>query len=116
LIEWINYILMRSELESVACDQCEERADANVVAQSAVELLSPSAKQAEVRLTLSGEEAVVAVPEGRLKELMLNLISNGIKYTEPGGSVTVQVRIQDGWAVLTVADTGIGIPEEAQSR
>ena len=116
LIDLINDILKLSELESVAIDQCEERSDANAVAQSAVELLSPSAKQAEVRLTLSGEEAVVAVPEGRLKELMLNLISNGIKYTEPGGSVTVQVRTQDGRAVLTVADTGIGIPEEAQSR
>ena len=116
LIDLINDILKLSELESVAIDQCEERSDANAVAKSAVELLSPSAKQAEVRLTLSGEEAVVAVPEGRLKELMLNLISNGIKYTEPGGSVTVQVRTQDGRAVLTVADTGIGIPEEAQSR
>ena len=116
LIDLINDILKLSELESVAIDQCEERSDANAVAKSAVELLSPSAKQAEVRLTLNGEEAVVAVPEGRLKELMLNLISNGIKYTEPGGSVTVQVRTQDGRAVLTVADTGIGIPEEAQSR
>ena len=116
LIDLINDILKLSELESVAIDQCEERSDANAVAKSAVELLAPSAKQAEVRLTLSGEEAVVAVPEGRLKELMLNLISNGIKYTEPGGSVTVQVHTQDGRAVLTVADTGIGIPEEAQSR
>ena len=116
LIDLINDILKLSELESVAIDQCEERSDANAVAKSAVELLSTSAKQAEVRLTLNGEEAVVAVPEGRLKELMLNLISNGIKYTEPGGSVTVQVRTQDGRAVLTVADTGIGIPEEAQSR
>ena len=116
LIDLINDILKLSELESVAIDQCEERSDANAVAQSAVELLSPSAKQAEVRLTLTGEEAVVAVPEGRLKELLLNLISNGIKYTEPGGSVAVQVQVRDGKAVLTVADTGIGIPEESQGR
>ena len=116
LIDLINDILKLSELESVAIDQCEERSDANAVAQSAVELLSPSAKQAEVRLTLTGEEAVVAVPEGRLKELLLNLISNGIKYTESGGSVAVQVQARDGKAVLTVTDTGIGIPEEAQVR
>ena len=60
LIDLINDILKLSELESVAIDQCEERSDANAVAKSAVELLSTSAKQAEVRLTLNGEEAVVA--------------------------------------------------------
>ena len=116
LIDLINDILKLSELESVAIDQCEERSEASAVAKSAVELLTPSAQQAEVSLSLSGEPAVVAVPEGRLKELLLNLISNGIKYTEPGGSVTVRVQARDGRALLTVADTGIGIPEEAQSR
>ena len=116
LIDLINDILKLSELESVAIDQCEERSEASAVAKSAVELLTPSAQQAEVSLSLSGEPAVVAVPEGRLKELLLNLISNGIKYTEPGGSVTVRVQARDGRALLTVADTGIGIPEEARSR
>ncbi len=116
LIDLINDILKLSELESVAIDQCEERSEASAVAKSAVELLTPSAQQAEVSLSLSGEPAMVAVPEGRLKELLLNLISNGIKYTEPGGSVTVRVQARDGRALLTVADTGIGIPEEAQSR
>ena len=116
LIDLINDILKLSELESVAIDQREERSDALAVARAAAELLSPSAGKAEVALSVEGESAPVAVPEGRLKELLLNLISNGVKYTEPGGRVDVKVAAREGRAVLTVADTGIGIPEEAQSR
>ena len=116
LIDLINDILKLSELESVAIDQREERSDALAVARAAAELLSPSAGKAEVALSVEGESAPVAVPEGRLKELLLNLISNGVKYTEPGGRVDVKVAAREGRAVLTVADTGIGIPEEAQGR
>ena len=116
LIDLINDILKLSELESVAIDQSEERCDALAVARDTVDLLTPSAREAGVALSVTGLSAVVAVPQGRLKELLLNLVGNGIKYTEPGGSVTVRVQARDGRALLTVADTGIGIPEEAQSR
>jgi len=58
----------------------------------------------------------VAVPQGRLKELLLNLVGNGIKYNEPGGTVRTAVSVRDGQAVIAVSDTGIGIPPEAQSR
>ena len=58
----------------------------------------------------------MAVPQGRLKELLLNLVGNGIKYNEPGGTVHTAVSVRDGQAVIAVSDTGIGIPPEAQSR
>ena len=53
---------------------------------------------------------------GRLRELLTNLMENGIKYNEPGGRVDVGVRQTDGRVFITVADTGIGIPKEAQER
>ena len=43
-------------------------------------------------------------------------MENGIKYNEPGGRVDVTISPAGGQAVITVADTGIGIPEEAQAR
>ena len=48
----------------------------------------------------------------RLKQLLLNLVSNGIKYTPPGGRVTLGLRCDGTHALLTVSDTGIGIPPE----
>lgn len=116
LIELINDILKLSELESVAIEQCEERADVLEAAKAAETLLSQAAGSAGITLSVAGMPAEAAIPAGRLKELMLNLMENGVKYNEPGGRVDVGVRQTDGRVFITVADTGIGIPKEAQER
>lgn len=46
----------------------------------------------------------------RLKQLLWNLVGNALKYTPAGGQVSMSLSKKDGWAVLEVADTGIGIP------
>ncbi len=51
--------------------------------------------------------------ENLLKQVWLNLISNAIKFTPEGGTITIKLSVQGSRAVVTVADTGIGIPEEA---
>jgi signal transduction histidine kinase len=55
---------------------------------------------------------IFATVEGA-DRILNNLVSNAVKYTPPGGRVTVSLSIDDGTARLEVADTGIGIPEEA---
>uniref|UniRef100_UPI00260CC026 sensor histidine kinase n=1 Tax=uncultured Flavonifractor sp. TaxID=1193534 RepID=UPI00260CC026 len=116
LIDLINDILKLSELESAAIDQSSEHCDALEVAEDTAALLTPAAREAGVSLAVSGLSAEVAVPQSRLKELLLNLMSNGIKYTESGGKVETTIHLQDNQAVITVADNGIGIPTEAQGR
>lgn len=116
LIDLINDILKLSELESVAIDQTEERSAVLDAARETASLLEPSAKAAGVTLAVEGESVTVGVPMSRLKELLFNLMGNGIKYSENGGSVTTRVRVEDGKAVISVEDHGIGIPEEDQSR
>ena len=116
LIDLINDILKLSELEGAAIDQCSERSDVLEVAKDTAALLTPAAQDAGVTLSVTGLSAEVAVPQSRLKELLLNLMSNGIKYTENGGKVDTSVRLKDNQVVITVRDNGIGIPPEAQSR
>ena len=116
LIDLINDILKVSELESVAIDQCGERTDVLEVAKETADLLAPAAREGGVSLSVSGLSAMVAVPRSRVKELLLNLMSNGIKYTEKGGKVDAAIQLKDNQAVITVTDNGIGIPAEAQSR
>ena len=116
LIELINDILKLSELESVTIEQCQESADALAAAQEVAQLLAPNAEQAQVTVQVSGESVPAAISYGRLKELLLNLVENGIKYNEPGGAVDISVEKVDTFVRLTVSDTGIGIPEEAQDR
>ena len=49
----------------------------------------------------------------KIKQVVLNLLSNAIKYNRPNGSITVQAMKSDGEVILSVADTGIGIPEKS---
>jgi len=58
---------------------------------------------------LEAEPVWVNADETRLLQVLENLLTNAVKYTPPGGSVTVSVRAQGGDAVIRVADTGIGI-------
>jgi heavy metal sensor kinase len=52
----------------------------------------------------------------RVKQVVVNLLDNAIKYSRPGGAITLKVESTDGKAVLEVADNGMGIPPEALSR
>lgn len=61
---------------------------------------------AEHEVTVEGDRA-------RIKQVVVNLLDNAIKYSTPGGAVEVNVRARDGKAVIDVIDTGIGIPPAA---
>ena len=63
------------------------------------------AVQASEPVTILGDEA-------RLIQVVLNLVENAVRYTNPGGRVTVAVEARQGQALLRVRDTGIGIPPE----
>jgi two-component system OmpR family sensor kinase len=69
------------------------------------------------RLVLERNDPVVVLgDEGRLGQLVWNLIENALRYTPPNGTVTVRLRQEGTVAELMVADTGIGIPPEHQPR
>ena len=116
LIDLINDILKLSELESAAIDQTEERSSVLDAARETAALLEPSAREAEISLTVEGAEATVAVPMSRLKELLFNLMGNGIKYGRAGGFVRTTVALCGDRVTIAVADNGIGIPQQAQAR
>ena len=96
--------------------QPDDRSDVLAVAQECKTALEPMARDGRITVSISGDDAQVAMAPGRLRELLTNLMENGIKYNEPGGRVDVGVRQTDGREFITVADTGIGIPKEAQER
>jgi signal transduction histidine kinase len=58
------------------------------------------------------DQAVVMGDADRLRQLLLNLVDNAIKYTLPGGQVTLSLYNDPEWVRVDVADNGIGIPEE----
>ncbi|MGQ9926049.1 MAG: HAMP domain-containing sensor histidine kinase [Chloroflexaceae bacterium] len=66
-----------------------------------------------VTLRIGAEDQVTVLGDrDRLKQALLNLGVNGLQYTLPGGTVTLGLEQRDGFALLTVSDTGVGINEE----
>lgn len=94
----------------------EERTALLPLAREAAESLRDAAARAGVTLTVSGEEGPVTGVRQLLWEIVWNLCDNAVRYNRPGGRVEVTVARGEGETVLTVADTGIGIPPEHQSR
>ena len=77
-------------------------------------MLTPLAKQANVTIQLFlADDCPVLILEDDLYQIVFNLMENGIKYNQSGGTLTVTLLHQEDNAVLTVQDTGMGIPEDA---
>lgn len=90
---------------------------AEIASGSAEECRRAAEAQAQVlRVEIGAWPLPVLGDAPQLREAMDNLISNAIKYTPPGGSITISLRQVNGYAVFEVADNGIGISPEQQSR
>ncbi|HEX2270965.1 MAG TPA: response regulator [Pyrinomonadaceae bacterium] len=85
--------------------------DLNAVVKAAIETVraSAAARNIELSVSLCPNTLVVMGEPVRLQQIVWNLISNAIKFTEPGGRVTVTSHYEGSLARLTVTDTGVGI-------
>ncbi|HEY3267708.1 MAG TPA: ATP-binding protein [Armatimonadota bacterium] len=87
------------------------------VARAVMATMDPliSEKGLDVGVDVPDDLAALSDPES-VRQIIGNLVDNAVKYTPPGGKVDVRAMRDGDWAVVCVADTGIGIPQEEQSR
>ena len=116
LTNLVEDIIDLSRLEEGGGDMTWEDIDLYTLCDDVLQSLEPVAKRQAVTLRLAGESLQVRGVYQVLREMIYNLCDNAIKYNRSGGSVTVTVARRAGRASVTVADTGIGIPYEDQSR
>jgi signal transduction histidine kinase len=84
--------------------------------QSAAESFRPRATDQGVELVVEAADDLpsVAVDEEQFQHALHNLLDNALVHTPQGGRITLAAQPADGWIVLSVADTGVGIPPEYQ--
>ena len=116
LIGLVNDIIQLSRLDENSTQFQRAPVDLYDLCAQSIERLSPVAARQSVTLALTGEHAEIIGVEQLLKEMIYNLLDNAIKYNVPGGSVTASVRKSAGRTILSVSDTGIGIPYAHQPR
>ena len=114
LLELINDILDMSKIEAGKHEIHYERLDINDVVRDSLTLMAESASSSGVILTprLPSLPQIIDADRRAMKQILLNLLSNAIKFTPKGGRVTAQVQILEGRLVLSVQDTGVGIPAD----
>ena len=112
----VEDILSLSHLDEGAEDMEWTEVKLYELASKAIAGLEAEAKAAKVTVSLSGEDCRLHGIPQLLHSIIYNLCDNAIKYNKVGGEVKVSVEKQDAGAVLTVSDTGIGIPAQEQAR
>ncbi|MGL5794496.1 MAG: response regulator, partial [Waterburya sp.] len=112
LIRLVNDMLdlerMKSGKIAIEPVQC----DLQPLLIQAIETMQAMADKAQVRLQVEPCSVLIELDPDRFLQTLTNLLSNGIKFTEPGGTVTLKARIDGDICYLSVQDTGRGIPED----
>lgn len=96
----------------------KHRVDLSNIVAKVSEVMQPRAVEKGLRydVDVETEPLWLAGFEDSLERMIMNLVSNAVKYTPGGGTVTIRAGSEQGEIKLEVTDTGIGIPEEAMSR
>jgi signal transduction histidine kinase len=113
----VEDLLLVAQIEAKRVELQLEQVDLSALASRAVEAVRPVADDRKVRIEVAGNGArpVHADPR-RLTQVLDNLVSNAVKFTNEGGTVSVTVDNDGDSVELVVADTGIGVPADEQGQ
>ena len=114
----VEDLLVLSRVNAGQLDLASEPLDLREVVRSAYDVVAPQleSRDLEVRLTLPDDEALVDGDAGMLERVVLNLLTNALKFTYDGGQVDVSLKLESDEVVIEVSDTGLGIPVEEQDQ
>jgi signal transduction histidine kinase len=113
----VSQILLAGQLEEGRVDLTAVATDLRPLAESVLDsarLRAP--EQIELRLEQNGNRAVALADEDKLRQVLVNLLDNAIKYSPDGGDVVIELAGGQGRILLTVRDCGLGIPPDEQER
>lgn len=118
LLEIVNTLLDMSKIESGSFNFDPERFSFGALAAGACDLMQLRADQADVALKrdFAADLPEITADRRACRQILLNLVSNAVKFTPAGGVVTVSLTQIADALVLRVADTGVGVPEKDLSR
>ena len=118
LIRLVNSMLDVTQIESGKMRMNLAPADLRSLVNSVAALFHHDARERNIRLvlTLPARLPRLLVDAERVEQVLINLVGNALKFTEPGGSITITVRQHAGAVEISVTDTGVGIAPEDQAR
>jgi signal transduction histidine kinase len=116
LLHMINELLDTQRLEHGDLPLQRARVPAARIVEEALAEVSEIAGDRGVRLEQSASELAMDVDPSLLRRVLVNLLANAIRFSPPGGTVTISAVLAGGTACLSVTDQGPGVPEEERER
>jgi signal transduction histidine kinase len=92
--------------------------DVNKTVDAVLEMVAPQAASKQLRLVAptTGSGLKVLADGDKMRQILLNLLANALKFTPANGIITVSIAERDPDAMITVSDTGIGVPSDQLDR
>jgi PAS domain S-box-containing protein len=119
VVSLVNDLLDISKIEAGKLDLDFTAVPLNELVRESINLMQPQANRARVvlRSSLSQEVPAIVADHRTMRQIVLNLLSNSVKFTGPGGQVIASTRLaENGEALLRIRDTGEGMSEEELTR
>ncbi len=118
MVKLVKDLLVLSQMDYQDIDWVQRKIDLPALVQSVLEQVDFDARgrNLQIKAALPHEVVTVSGDIDKIRQVLLNLMDNAIKFTPPGGEITVTVSAEDGEAQVSVLDTGFGIPEEDVER
>ncbi|WP_420392801.1 PAS domain-containing sensor histidine kinase [Acuticoccus sp.] len=117
LLGVINDILDMSRIEAGQVDLSMETVDLSELFTEATRIMTPIAAEKAITLASAISDGMrIEVDRRAMKQILLNLMSNAVKFTPNDGCVTTRARLEREWVVIAVEDNGIGIPKRELDR
>jgi PAS domain S-box-containing protein len=116
LLDLVNEVLDITRVETGHLDLCIEPIAFESVVSEACALMRQLAAERNIRIneiSHGTEQTHILADRQRIKQVLINLLANAIKYNRDGGSIEIAfTNRKDGWATISIKDTGVGIPPE----
>ena len=118
LLRLINDILDFSKIEAGRMDLELESFDLSTAIDNATALIKERAMRHQITLLRDGDDAIgeIVADELKVKQILVNLLNNAVKFTPDEGQITIQSRKVDGVIEIAIKDSGIGISVEDKNR
>ncbi|HEY9719930.1 MAG TPA: HAMP domain-containing sensor histidine kinase [Trichormus sp.] len=102
-----------ARLESAELSMDKQNLQLEVLVPEIVTTFRELAKEKNLTLSCDAQGATIKGDKAAIERLLVNLLQNAVRYTEDGGKIDVSVSVKDNSAVLSVQDTGVGIPADS---
>lgn len=116
--ELVNNFLDLARMESGRAELVKGATNIRDIVEDVVKVMQPTAQRRDITIEVDvpSDIPVIQADNNRLKQVLMNLVSNAIKYNKEGGQVVVSARVEDEQACIAVRDTGVGITAEDLER